>query len=124
MNQCTKTNNFPEPAAEPALADEPLADPDPPRIEDSDSDDTENEIPMEFHPRPVNARPAPGQGNHGHQHPPVLRQVGLQRFLALAQQDQEDDWDSDELDEDLGDEIDEDEYRVGEGRRRDGGRRR
>jgi len=27
--------------------------------------------------------------------------MGLERFLQLAQQDQEDEWDSDELDEDL-----------------------
>ncbi|KIW29036.1 uncharacterized protein PV07_04883 [Cladophialophora immunda] len=47
---------------------------------------------------------APGQGNHpgavlGAQAGPI-RAMGLERFLQLAQQDQEDEWDSDELDED------------------------
>ena len=40
---------------------------------------------------------APGQGN---QQAGPIRGMGLDRFLQLAQQDQEDDWDSDELNED------------------------
>ncbi|KIW92838.1 uncharacterized protein Z519_06687 [Cladophialophora bantiana CBS 173.52] len=47
---------------------------------------------------------APGQGNHpaaAHgAHAGPVRAMGLERFLQLAQQDQEDEWDSDELDED------------------------
>ena len=39
---------------------------------------------------------APGQGNN-----PGFAQ-GLERFLRLAQEDQEDEWDSDELDDDEG----------------------
>ncbi|KIX99336.1 uncharacterized protein Z520_04912 [Fonsecaea multimorphosa CBS 102226] len=47
---------------------------------------------------------APGQGNHpdaahGAQ-AGAVRAMGLERFLQLAQQDQEDEWDSDELEED------------------------
>ena len=59
----------------------------------SNSSDTEDEVPLRF-PR---AAPAPGQGNNGHQQPAMLRQIGLERFLALAEQDLEDEWDSDEL---------------------------
>jgi E3 ubiquitin-protein ligase RNF14 len=61
--------------------------------DDSNSSDTEDEVPLRF-PR---AAPAPGQGNNGHQQPAMLRQMGLERFLALAEQDLEDEWDSDEL---------------------------
>lgn len=43
---------------------------------------------------------APGQGN-GAQLPAGIRAMGLERFLELAQQDLEDEWDSDELDEDM-----------------------
>lgn len=49
---------------------------------------------------------APGQGNHpaargGGVQPGPVRAMGLERFLQLALQDQEDEWDSDELDDDL-----------------------
>jgi len=48
----------------------------------------------------VRARPAPGQGNgFGAQQPAPVRAMGLERFLQLALQDQEDEWDSDELEE-------------------------
>ncbi|KAK5404414.1 hypothetical protein LTR06_009561 [Exophiala xenobiotica] len=52
---------------------------------------------------PVLPYAAPGQGNHpgGAMQPGPVRAMGLERFLQLAQQDQEDEWDSDELDEDL-----------------------
>ncbi|KIX09265.1 uncharacterized protein Z518_00344 [Rhinocladiella mackenziei CBS 650.93] len=50
---------------------------------------------------------APGQGNHpaaaagGGAPPGPVRAMGLERFLQLARQDQEDEWDSDELDDEL-----------------------
>ena len=47
----------------------------------------------------VRAGPAPGQGRGAAQQPAPLRAMGLERFLELAQRDQEDEWDSDELDE-------------------------
>jgi len=47
----------------------------------------------------VRAGPAPGQGHGAAQQPAPLRAMGLERFLELAQRDQEDEWDSDELDE-------------------------
>lgn len=42
---------------------------------------------------------APGQGNQGAQQPAPVRAMGLERFLELAQQDREEEWDSDELDD-------------------------
>ncbi|EXJ93555.1 hypothetical protein A1O1_01947 [Capronia coronata CBS 617.96] len=55
---------------------------------------------------PVLPFAAPGQGNHpgargGGAQPGPVRAMGLERFLQLALQDQEDEWDSDELDEEL-----------------------
>lgn len=47
----------------------------------------------------VHAGPAPGQGRGAAQQRAPLRAMGLERFLELAQRDQEDEWDSDELDE-------------------------
>lgn len=67
--------------------------------EDSDSSDTEDEVPLHF-PRAV---PAPGQGNPGQQQPAMLRHMGIDRFLQLALQDQEDEWDSDELEDEVND---------------------
>ncbi|EXJ91549.1 hypothetical protein A1O3_00097 [Capronia epimyces CBS 606.96] len=62
-------------------------------------------------PQPDGAAPilplaAPGQGNHpgargGGQQPGPVRAMGLERFLQLAIQDQEDEWDSDELDDEF-----------------------
>lgn len=96
-------------------------DPDPPPDNDADSEssDTEYEVPLRFPraaPAPAPA-PAPGQGNDGQQQPAMLRHMGIDRFLALAEQDQEDEWDSDELD--FEDEVDElvDERRRAVGRR-------
>lgn len=62
---------------------------------------------------PVLPQAAPGQGNHagGAMQPGPVRAMGLERFLQLAQQDEEDEWDSDELDEDF------DELRLAEPRR-------
>ncbi|KAL2415349.1 hypothetical protein ABEF91_005005 [Exophiala dermatitidis] len=68
-------------------------------------------------PRPVAAAPRQGRGNHnnrqaraqgaqpaqpaaGANQAEARRVVGLERFLQLAMADQEDEWDSDELDED------------------------
>ena len=45
-------------------------------------------------------RAAPGQGNADGNQPAPARAMGLERFLELAQNDREDEWDSDELDED------------------------
>jgi E3 ubiquitin-protein ligase RNF14 len=54
-------------------------------------------------------RAAPGQGRaDGHQ-PAPARAMGLDRFLELAQNDREDEWDSDELGDDLDDDDDDDE---------------
>lgn len=47
----------------------------------------------------IRVGPAPGQGRNAAQQPAPLRGMGLERFLELAQRDQEDEWDSDELDE-------------------------
>jgi E3 ubiquitin-protein ligase RNF14 len=44
---------------------------------------------------------APGQGNEAAQQPAPVRAMGLDRFLELANNDQEDEWDSDELDGDI-----------------------
>lgn len=78
--------------------------PQPPNHNDDDesnSSDTEDEVPLRFAPRP-RAAPAPGQGDpHAQQQPAMLRQMGIERFLALAVQDQEDEWDSDELEDEL-----------------------
>ncbi len=35
----------------------------------------------------------------------MLRQMGIDRFLQLAEQDQEDEWDSDELEDEMEDEM-------------------
>jgi E3 ubiquitin-protein ligase RNF14 len=51
------------------------------------------------HEEGIRAGPAPGQGRGAAQQPAPLRAMGLERFLELAQRDQEDEWDSDELDE-------------------------
>ena len=57
------------------------------------------------HPAPLRPRAArPGPGNaHFHPRPPGLagrRPIeGIQRFLDMAQNDEEDGWDSDELEE-------------------------
>ena len=93
--------------AQPELAPEQLIrmNPIPPSDSESDSgsSDTENEVPHRF-PR---AAPAPGQGNDGQQQPAMLRQMGIDRFLQLAEQDQEDEWDSDELEDEVIDPLDE-----------------
>ncbi len=71
----------------------------------SDSSDTEDEVPLRFPraaPAPAPA-PAPGQGNDGQQQPAMLRHMGIDRFLQLAEQDQEDEWDSDELEDEVED---------------------
>ena len=44
----------------------------------------------------VRAGPAPGQGREAAQQPAPVRAMGLERFLELAQQDREDEWNSDE----------------------------
>ena len=50
----------------------------------------------------VRVAPAPGQGgNAAAVQPAPVRAMGLDRFLELANNDQEDEWDSDELDEDI-----------------------
>jgi E3 ubiquitin-protein ligase RNF14 len=51
------------------------------------------------HEEVIRAGPAPGQGRGAAQQPAPLRAMGLERFLELAQRDQEDEWDSDELNE-------------------------
>jgi E3 ubiquitin-protein ligase RNF14 len=45
----------------------------------------------------IRVGPAPGQGRGAARQPAPLRAMGLERFLELAQRDQEDEWDSDEL---------------------------
>ncbi|KAF2084394.1 RWD-domain-containing protein [Saccharata proteae CBS 121410] len=51
-------------------------------------------------PRPGNAAPAPQRGNDPVRNAaPAPGRRGLQRFLHMAQNDEEGDWDSDELDE-------------------------
>lgn len=52
-------------------------------------------------PPMVRAMAAPGQGNAAAAQPAPVRAMGLDRFLELAHNDQEDEWDSDELDEDI-----------------------
>ena len=49
---------------------------------------------------PILPRAAPGQGREDGNQPAPARQMGLERFLELARNDREDEWDSDELDED------------------------
>jgi E3 ubiquitin-protein ligase RNF14 len=61
-------------------------------LEEHDAEDVEHE-------EVIRAGPAPGQGRGAAQQPAPLRAMGLERFLELAQRDQEDEWDSDELDE-------------------------
>ena len=51
------------------------------------------------HEEVIRAGPAPGQGRGAAQQPAPLRAMGLERFLELARRDQEDEWDSDELNE-------------------------
>jgi E3 ubiquitin-protein ligase RNF14 len=58
--------------------------------DDADEDDADADADA---PRMVQVAAAPGQGNAVAQ--------GLERFLQLAHNDQEDEWDSDELDDDL-----------------------
>ena len=53
----------------------------------------------EGHVDMIRAAPAPGQGNGGAQQPAPVRAMGLERFLELAQRDEEDEWDSDELED-------------------------
>lgn len=53
------------------------------------------------------AAPAPGQAA---MQPAPLRAMGLERFLELARHDQEDEWDSDELDEFEDNDVDEDDF--------------
>jgi E3 ubiquitin-protein ligase RNF14 len=60
--------------------------------EELDEEDVEHE-------EVIRAGPAPGQGRGAAQQPAPLRAMGLERFLELAQRDQEDEWDSDELNE-------------------------
>ncbi len=96
----------PEPAPEPALERRDFVHPTPPSDDESDSSDTEDEVPLRF-PRGPAAAPAPGQGNDGQQQPAMLRHMGIDRFLALAEQDQEDEWDSDELEEEVLDVVEE-----------------
>jgi E3 ubiquitin-protein ligase RNF14 len=59
-------------------------------LEEHEAEDVEHE-------EVIRAAPAPGQGRGAAQQPAPLRAMGLERFLELAQRDQEDDWDSDEL---------------------------
>jgi E3 ubiquitin-protein ligase RNF14 len=61
-------------------------------LEEHDEEDVEHE-------EVIRAGPAPGQGRGAAQQPAPLRVMGLERFLELAQRDQEDEWDSDELNE-------------------------
>ena len=56
-------------------------------------EDDEDEVVIE---EMVRAAPAPGQGREAAQQPAPVRAMGLERFLELAQQDREDEWDSDE----------------------------
>lgn len=49
----------------------------------------------------VRVAAAPGQGDAAAQQPAPVRAMGLERFLELANNDQEDEWDSDELDDDI-----------------------
>ena len=58
------------------------------------------EIEAEGNQRFERAVAAPGQGNHAIQ-PAPLRAMGLERFLELARDNREDEWDSDELEEDF-----------------------
>jgi E3 ubiquitin-protein ligase RNF14 len=60
-----------------------------------DDEDAVDEPPM------VRAAAAPGQGNAAAQQPAPVRAMGLERFLELANNDQEDEWDSDELEDDI-----------------------
>ncbi|ERF70109.1 hypothetical protein EPUS_00296 [Endocarpon pusillum Z07020] len=92
----------PEPARERRFPIHPA----PPSENESDSSDTEDEVPIRF-PRGAAPAPAPGQGNDGQQQPAMLRHMGIDRFLALAEQDQEDEWDSDELEEEVLDVVEE-----------------
>ena len=62
------------------------------QLEEHNAEDMERE-------EVIRAGPAPGQGRGAAQQPAPLRAMGLERFLELAQRDQEDEWDSDELDE-------------------------
>jgi len=66
-----------------------------PAIVDGDHNGAADEAPGQLPPA------APGQGN---QQAGPIRGIGLERFLQLAEQDQEDQWDSDELE---GDDFDE-----------------
>lgn len=93
-------------APEPARERRPPIHPAPPFDNESDSSDTEDEVPIRF-PRGAAPAPAPGQGNDGQQQPAMLRHMGIDRFLALAEQDQEDEWDSDELEEEVLDVVEE-----------------
>lgn len=61
--------------------------------EDEGEDEADDEVEM------VRPAAAPGQGNEAAQQPAPVRAMGLERFLELAQQDAEDEWDSDELEE-------------------------
>lgn len=85
-----------------------FADPPPPRparqeldvfeqmvVNGGDNEDAADEPVM------VRAAAAPGQGNAAAQQPAPVRAMGLERFLELANNDQEDEWDSDELDDDV-----------------------
>ncbi|KAL6243651.1 hypothetical protein RBB50_009644 [Rhinocladiella similis] len=62
-----------------------------------------NDVGLQGGEMPFLPHAAPGQGNHpdGALAAGPGRAMGLERFLQLALQDQEDEWDSDELDEEL-----------------------
>lgn len=63
----------------------------------------EQDVPAADGDRPVLPQAAPGQGNHvgGAMQPGPVRAMGLERFLELAQLDEEDEWDSDEIGDDF-----------------------
>ena len=59
------------------------------------------EIEVEGNQRGARAMAAPGQGNEAALQPAPVRAMGLERFLELARDNREDEWDSDELEDDF-----------------------
>ena len=93
-------------------------------LQDAENDGGGNDENDAGDPEPVErAAPAPGQGNHWAQQPAPVRAMGLERFLQLAAQDQEDEWDSDELDEEEEAVFDAGRRAANANRDGDGGRR-
>jgi E3 ubiquitin-protein ligase RNF14 len=82
---------------DPQANEEPPAGPVENPLERLPSGDEEDAI----EPVMIRIAAAPGQGNEAAQQPAPVRAMGLDRFLELANNDQEDEWDSDELDDDI-----------------------